>query len=260
MEDGGSFEVDGQWQLPPDIPETIVVECRRWLAAHDAASGIAQEGRIKQWLLKLLGGLPGDYSAEVVQMKMGAFVFALSDYRAYCFDDVTLKLAMRKFKFWPSAAELIAFADEMEEWTRRTAARAFKISDAGPCNANRPTNLRPWAEGGEEDCTRWNREQADRERRELAAVVESKYGKPTPAPARFPDESAKDYAHRLRLHMDAELDKVTKQTRGGMRPKPKGADKVPPPSPEAMKAAYDTTGIKPKDVRESQPAEAEGTP
>lgn len=189
-EDGASFEVDATWDLPREIPETLVVECRRWLAAHEAASGIAQEGRIKHWLIRLLGGMPGDYSPEAVQLKMGAFVFALSDYRAYCFDDATLKLAMRRFKFWPSAAELIDFADEMDRWTRQTAARAWKVVDKGPVAALPAGN-----DAGRAISS--FRERQDRERRALAAVVEAKYGAMPPMPEREPGESDNSFMNRL---------------------------------------------------------------
>lgn len=189
-EEGSSFEVDGKWDLPRSIPETLVVECRRWLQAHEAASGIAQEGRIKHWLIRLLGGMPGDYSPEAVQLKMGAFVFALSDYRAYCFDDATLKMAMRKFKFWPSSSELIEFADDMDRWTRQTAARAHKIVDVG-ARAALPVD-------NGDASTRTNRERNDLERRHLAAIVDAKYGKMPPFPVRAPDESDNDWLDRMK--------------------------------------------------------------
>lgn len=190
-EDGASFEVDGTWELPRNIPDTLVVECRRWLAAHSDASGIAQEGRVKHWLIRLLGGLPGDYSVEAVQMKMGAFLFALSEYRAYCFDDATLKLAMRRFKFWPSSAELIAFADEMDRWTRQHAARCHKIVDAGPQSAPAETN-------SAERSIRLNREKQNRERAELAAMLAKKFGAPPPVPQQRSDEDDDSYLARLK--------------------------------------------------------------
>jgi hypothetical protein len=257
-EDGASFEVDGQWDLPPDIPETIVVECRRWLAAHDAASGIAQEGRIQNWLARLLGGLAGNHTADDVRMKMGAFLFALNDKPAYCFDDATLKIAMRRFKFWPSAGELIEFADEMDQWTRTQAKRAYRVVDAGPRKPDARPNMRPWAEGGAEDNTRWNREQADRERKELIEIMRKRDEEAGRQPGewdRLPGEDAHAFIDRIGDKRRAMQDEITRRMKGGMRIKPKGADKpVPPPTPEVMKAAYDTTGIKPKDVRTASEA------
>lgn len=172
-------------------------ECRRWLAAYDAASGTAQDGRVKVWLMRLLGGLPGDYPPETVQMKMGAFVFALEDKPAYCFDDATLKIAVRRFKkFWPSAGELVEFADEMESWTRRQAKRAWEVVDAGARVSREPTQ----SEAVQRSIA-LNREKQARERAELAAIVAAKYG-PLPdaatAPQMGPGESRDSYIDRLR--------------------------------------------------------------
>jgi hypothetical protein len=212
-EEGVSFEVPAGWQLPRDIPETLVVECRRWLVAHNDASGYAQEGRIKHWLIRLLGGLPGDFSPEAVQLKMGAFVFALSDYRAYCFDDATLKLAMRRFKFWPSSAELIAFADEMDQWTRTTAARAHKVIDAGARVAD--------ASGADRAIELFRERQAQeraRERAALAAIVEAKYG-PLPsvdtAPVMQDGESRASFIDRLREWRKNPVQRVPAETADG---------------------------------------------
>lgn len=242
-EDGASFEVDGPWELPAEIPETIVVECRRWLAAHDAAAGIAQEGRIKHWLLKLLGGLPGDYSEETVRMKMGAFVFALNDKPAYCFDDATLKIAMRRFKFWPSAAELIAFADEMEQWTRMQAKRAYKVVDAGPRTADQPLNRRPWAEGGSDDHRDYLRQKADEQRRrdiEILRERDAAAGKFAPedeTPKQQRGESVGDYVKRLNAHTMAQIDIGERALKrdGRMRAMQQKA---------AAKAAYEATKIR----------------
>ena len=189
-ETGEAYEIDAVWTLPRSIPETLVAECRRWLVAHDAASRIADEGRIHHWLVRLVSGIPGDYDEETIRLKMGAFVFALSDRPAYCFDDATLRIAMRRFpKFWPSAGELIEFADDMDTWTRNTAARAYKIVDAGPVASVVPI-------GGTivERAMQLNRDKTDRERRELAAAA----GIDVPtAPQQDPGESDRDYCLRL---------------------------------------------------------------
>lgn len=187
-EDGASYEADGTWKLPDEIPETVVAECRRWLASHEASSGYADEGRIKFWLLRLLGGLPGDPPAEVVSMKMAAYVFALGDKRAFVFDDSTLRLAMGRFKFWPSPAELIEFADEMESRVRRQAQRAQKVADTGA--------RRPGTEGkiDIESSMRRMREKQAAENLELA----EKLGvKPSEPPPRLPGETDRQWGGRI---------------------------------------------------------------
>jgi hypothetical protein len=119
-----------------------VVECRRWLQAFDQRNGPAQESRIENWLLKLLAGVIGDRSRDEVQMRVAALVFAVADRPAFCFDDRSLRRAMARFKFWPSAAELIAFAEQIETEGRETAQRAWRVVDIGPRALFRST----WAE------------------------------------------------------------------------------------------------------------------
>lgn len=237
-EDGASFEVDGTWELPADIPETLVMECRRWLAALDKASGIAQDGRIKHWLIRLLGGLAGDYSPDTVQLKMGAFVFALSEHQAYCFDDATLKIAMRRFKFWPSAGELIEFADDMDRWTRTTAARAWKVVDAGARTGAAMDG--PDAERS----MRLNREKAERERREDIALLAErdaaagKHAADVAVPDRLPGEGDKAYVARLMEHTRGQIAMGHAALKRDTRMRLRNAGVK-----EATKTAYRETGI-----------------
>jgi hypothetical protein len=190
-EDGASFEVDGTWAPPDEIPETVVAECRRWLASHDASSGYADDGRIQHWLVRLLSGLPGNQSADDVRLKMAAYVFALGDKRAFCFDDATLRLAMKRFKFWPSAAELIEFADEMESRVRRQAQRAQKIADTG---ARRPGQQ---GTGGKIDIEASERRMRERQAAENLELAEKLGIKPTEPPPRLPGETDRQWGRRI---------------------------------------------------------------
>lgn len=192
-EDGASFEVDGAWALPDEIPETVVAECRRWLASHDASSGYADGGRIQHWLVRLLSGLPGNQSADDVRLKMAAYVFALGDKRAFVFDDATLRLAMGRFKFWPSAAELIEFADDMESRVRRQAQRAQKVADTG---ARRPGKQ---GTGGKIDTEASERRMRDKQERENREIAEKLGVGRVEAAARLPHESDREYGKRLAL-------------------------------------------------------------
>lgn len=258
---GADFK-DGVWEPPEWVDIRERDEASRAKAAFEMQLRPVTAERIREFLLFLWNSTKhqNDTSWEAVA---AVYPMMLDGHPSWCFRPERLKLAAQTaFDWFPTVRQLVEFMEPDRQAILERVASLKKVSEtttSPPKGAGRD-GLRPWAEGGCEDNARWNREQADRERRELAAIVEAKYGKPLPAPARLRDESAEDYAHRLRLHMDAELDKVTKQMRGGMRPKAKGGDKVPPPSPEAMKAAYDTTGIKSHDVRESQPAEAEAAP
>jgi hypothetical protein len=242
-EDGASFEVDGTWALPDEIPETVVAECRRWLASHEAASGYANEGRIKFWLVRLLSGLPGDHSAETVELKMAAFIFALGDKRAFCFDDATLRLAMKRFKFWPSSAELIEFADDMESRVRQQARRAQKVADTG---ARRPGQQGTGGKIDIEASMRRMREKQERENRELAEKLGVKRMEPPP---RLLGES--DRAWGARIH-EAGQRHVAEGLKA-LRRKPTAA-----PTAAELDAAREA--MKPKQPEPAESAEPEAVP
>jgi hypothetical protein len=210
----------------------MVVEANRWRQQHDQRSGWVQQGVLKQWMSILISGSARRQADDVDDVaRLSALVFAVEEHPSFCFTKGTLREAQRRFKFLPTPAELLEFADAIVAAEKQTADRLWKIVEAGVRTGGRVLDNGDLS-------TRLNRERDDRERRELAAMVEAKYGKPPPTPARLRDESAKDYAHRLRLHMDAELDLATKQMKRGMRVRPKGADKpVPPSTPEQMREA-----------------------
>jgi hypothetical protein len=271
----------GVWKMPGVVTEPMILEYRRWLEALRKCDAPAQDGRIRVWLSKLLFGLSGNYSEEMIRAKISAFAFALDDKPAFCFDDRVLKRAQKHFKsFWPSAGELIEFMEKIEAETRIKEDRAWKIINDGPRAAGAPSTLRPWAEGGAEDNTRWNREQADRERQELAEIIrqrdaaDGKWAADAVMPTQLPGESAEAYVARLKVHIFAQIDEGAKARRkdeerrkkaaeideAAKTPRPVKRPVNPPPTDEQMKTAYGKTDLKSRDVRESQPAEAEGAP
>jgi hypothetical protein len=110
----------------------MVVECRRWLASYDQASGPAQDGVIRHWLVRLLPGLAGDRTADDIRLSLASFAFALADKPSYCFDDRSLRRAMKHFKrFYPTAGELIEFMDRIEAEGREDARRVWAMVDIG---------------------------------------------------------------------------------------------------------------------------------
>lgn len=244
---GGINLVPGKWEPPSNPSAEDLAAARLWMRVYDSETAVVSADALRKWLVTFLGNLAiGSGSGESdLDVRVRLLSVAIDDRAAKHFTRESLKLAWGQFKFTPAANELMAFFDDLESRERTEAQRLLAVLDAGakpPPPKAAPVDV--------DESMRLNREQWDRERRELAAVVEAKHGKPPPTPARLQDETDKAYVARLRLHMDAELDRATKRMRGGMRMKPKGADKpVPPPTPEAMRAAYSATGIKPKDVR-----------
>jgi hypothetical protein len=206
--DGAACEiVPGVWKPPAVVTEPMILECRRWIEALHKVDAPAQDGRIRVWLSKLLFGLSGNHSEDMINAKMGAFAFALADKPAFCFDDATLRRAQKHFKsFWPSAGELIEFMEGIEREVRVAAERAWKVMDGGPRAAGAPRTRRPWAEGGAEDHAEYLREKADRERQELVEIMRDrdaaagKFAADTPMPERDPEETAKEYVKRLNKH------------------------------------------------------------
>lgn len=245
VDEGGDVRVvPGVWEMPAVVTEPMILEYRRWLDALRKCDAPAQDGRIRVWLSKLLFGLSGNFSEEMIRAKMSAFAFALADKPAFCFDDAVLRRAQKHFKsFWPSAGELIEFMERVEAETRVKADRAWKIIDGGARAAGAPTTQRPWAEGGAEDHAKRLRDKADRERRELAQILaerDAAAGKHA-AEARVPQqrrgESAGDYVTRLKDHAMAQISLGERALKRDSRMRAKAQK-------DAAKAAYEATKIR----------------
>lgn len=247
--------VAGVWEMPAVITEPMILEYRRWLDALRKCDAPAQDGRIRVWLSKLLFGLSGNFSEEMIRAKMSAFAFALADKPAFCFDDAVLRRAQKHFKsFWPSAGELIEFMERVEAETRVREDRAWKIINGGPRAAGAPTTKRPWAEGGSDDQREYLRQKADRERRELAEILRDrdaaagKFAQETPVPQQQRGESGGDYVKRLKAHAMEQIDigEQALKRDGRMRAVAQKA---------AAKAAYEATKIRVEPATASETAE-----
>lgn len=269
--------VPGVWKHPAVVTEPMILEYRRWLDALRKVDAPAQDGRIRVWLSKLLFGLSGNFSEEMIQGKMGAFAFALADKPAFCFDDATLRRAQKHFKsFWPSAGELIEFMEGIEREARVRAERAWKVVDGGTRAAGAPRTRRPWAEGGAEDHAEYLREKQNRERQQLVEIMRDrnaaagKFAADEPMPERLPDETVKAYVvNRLNPYTYRQISLGDKARRkdeerrlraaeidaNAKTAKPVKRPATPPPTGEQTRAAYAETKIKPKDVRETADAE-----
>jgi hypothetical protein len=279
--------VRGVWKPPAVVTEPMIFECRRWLDALRQCDATVQEGRIRVWLSRLLFGLSGNHSEDMIRAKLSSFAFALADKPAFCFDDGTLRWAQKHFKsFWPSAGELIEFMEKVEAEVRVKAERAWKVVDGGARSAGAPTTKRPWAKGGAEDHAQYLRDKQDRERRELIEIMRDrdaaagKFAADAAPPARHPEETAKEYVHRLNAFTFAQIDEGAKARRKDeeryrrgreLLEEEKAAQRRPvkraasPVSTEKqMQTAREATeealkaraAMKAEDVREEQPAEA----
>lgn len=176
-----------------------------------------------------------------------AYPRVLRQFPAYCWRPEKLDLAPHAFPAWfPTAGELAAFLMPDKVWIEEEIAGLRGVAEANinPNAGARPSGkLRPWAEGGAEDNARRNREQADRERKDLIEILRErdaaagKFAADAAPPARLPDESAKDYVTRLKKH-------TFEQISLGEQALKRDARMRAVAQKSAAKAAYEATNIK----------------
>jgi len=264
MPAGGADFRDGVWDAPEWVDARERDEAKQAQAAYAMQLRPVSAERIREFLLFLWNSTKhqNDTSWDAVA---AVYPMMLDGHPSWCFRPERLKLAARHaFDWFPTVRQLVEFMEPDRQAILERVSSLKKVSEA-------PTSKPGGGGGGEfkwsveksEANARHNREVADRERKELIEIMrkrDAEAGLPpmdTSVPDQAPGESDKAYVSRLCDGIRTKLDAGTKAMRGRMRIKPKGADKpVPPPTPEAMKAAYDATGLKSEDVRESHPAEA----
>jgi hypothetical protein len=130
----------------PYVPnQTAVDEAKATLGAAEASLRPIERVQFRKWLLELSAGVANPPSGEKdFELRCTSLSIAISDLPAACFTDNTLKQAMRQFKFFPSAAELFAFAEAIArpmraevEAIRRIAGYSF---DGRPSGQMDPTD------------------------------------------------------------------------------------------------------------------------
>lgn len=241
---GGINLVPGKWEPPTNPSAEDLAAARLWIQVYDAEKAIVSPDALRKWLVTFLGNLAvGSGSGEGdLDMRVKLLSVAVDDREAKHFTRESLKLAWVRFKFTPAANELMAFFDDLESRERTEAQRLMAVLDAGAKPS--PTMAAPV---DVDESMRRFREKQDRERRELAAIVNQRSTSPQNWD-RLPGETDLMFIDRIGEQRRRMQDGITRQMRrGGAKPKPA-------PSPEAMQAAYRATGIKPEDVR--QPASA----
>lgn len=170
---------EGRWEPPATITADMVVEANRWREQHNQRSGWVQQGVLKQWMSILISGSARRQADDVDDAaRLSALMFAVEEHPAFCFTKGSLRDAQRRFKFLPTPAEMLEFADAIVAAETRKADRLWKIVETGVRT------------GGVDDgdvvgrSMRLNRERTDLERHHLAAIAEAKYGKMPPMPVR----------------------------------------------------------------------------
>jgi hypothetical protein len=256
--DGGGEFRRGPWIKPDWVDGRERDEAKAALPAFEHMAGPAPEQAMLDFLNFIW--LTTKHSSDLTwQGVCVAYPRVLRQFPAYCWRPEKLGLAPHAFPTWfPTAGELAAFLMPDKVWIEEEIAGLRGVAEAN-VNSNatagaRPSGkLRPWAEGGSEDNARWNREQADRERKELIEIMRKRDEeaglKPADAvvPARLPGEGDKAYVGRLVAHTRDQIDLGARARRLDEARQRNAAD-------AAVKSAYRKTGIEPKDVREAQTA------
>lgn len=209
MDAGGGINlVPGVWEPPANPTAEELAAARLWMQAYDAKPDPVSDASLRKWLMTFLGNLAvnsGNGEAEI-EMRVKLLSVAVDERDTRHFTKESLKLAWQRFKFVPSAHELMAFFDELESLERCQAQRLMAVLDAGA----KPPTAKAAAMDVDESMRR-HREKQDRERRELVAILAErdaaagKYAADASTPARAPGESDRAYGIRLADHCRGQI-------------------------------------------------------
>lgn len=202
---GGANLVAGVWRPPERVSPEWVAAARLWMQAHEAESDDKKPGYLvsakdlQKWMVTFVNNLMiGSGSGEAdIEMRVVLLSVAVDERPAKYFSKDALKLAWERFHYIPTGHELMAFFDDMEGLERTQAQRLIAVLDAA---AKPPAGKAPAVDI--ERSMALNRERTDRERRELARVVEERFGPPPPVPSRLEGESDDMFMARLSAHRE----------------------------------------------------------
>lgn len=135
--EGGGVRFHDRWAPPATVTRETVEAARTALANFDELLKAGPLGPAKKpgtrghWLaqLAMLTISAGKNTLEEQLGRVATVAIGLT-YPAFCFTSATLYQAARRFKFFPSFAELAAFLDEVVEPARRTRDRLSRLAQA----------------------------------------------------------------------------------------------------------------------------------
>lgn len=120
------------WKPPADLPDALIFEAQdAHLSLSNALSLPARDGLKLQWLTQLGVLVAGTMGANDAKVKLKAMAQDL-EYPAICFTEDTRRDAAKRFKFFPSYAELASFFDEFLEPQKQRRDRLNALSKIDP--------------------------------------------------------------------------------------------------------------------------------
>ena len=115
------------WTCPPNVPATLRLEANNRLAVLTSAlASKPSQGLMAEWLGSLGSLVAGQMPAAEATQRLRAYV-AMLDHPAFCFTADTLKDAARRFKWFPSFAEIAEFFDGIRDAVKREKYRCEQI-------------------------------------------------------------------------------------------------------------------------------------
>lgn len=115
----------------PTIAPHLRERAAAYLAEADRAAAPASPGAVAAWLAAVCGAVANPPTEDEYRVRAGAVAAACSDLPGWVFNAETATLAVRRFQWFPSAAEVYALLGEATKAHRDTV-RALRAIAAAP--------------------------------------------------------------------------------------------------------------------------------
>lgn len=122
---------EAPWTLPQRITMDLILDAQRAATAYGRLLVRAPDHLVNSWLNALGTLMAGQMTAGDAKVKIAAYA-GLLDHPSLCYTQQTLAAAGRKFKWWPSFAELAEFLDDIAREPRRHATRINALANTSP--------------------------------------------------------------------------------------------------------------------------------
>lgn len=154
------------WYLPPNVPRDLQIAAKAALPGALDDARVADQDTIRKWLAALGVLCAGQLTAADAKAKISIYAPMLREHSAAAFTAATLQRAGKKFKWFPSFAEIDEFLRPFTTEAANLAVRLDEISQASERNASQrtssPANDRPpmgktWREMNADERAEWER-------------------------------------------------------------------------------------------------------